>query len=225
MNQQNLVIEKIIKELNTSKKNKQEIKNIINDLENKKIDRLKSFIAKYYQNVFYSKKIKLLLNNLVNENLLSKKYLDYLKVNVKLKYTILNFSENKYIYIDNTPLKLTEKDFEKLFRKTKDYEEEFLSLDDTDIEKLRKKIIKTQAEYANNTDKFIFKLENKAEKDIYETLINLSDIRFIQHSLASLNIDTLQKLLAYINNLQAKENQSLINSFLKEVIKKILNNK
>ena len=40
--QQDLVIEKIIKELSLSKKNKQEIKNIINDLENKKIDRLKN---------------------------------------------------------------------------------------------------------------------------------------------------------------------------------------
>lgn len=223
--QQDLVIEKIIKELSLSKKNKQEIKNIINDLENKKIDRLKVFINKYYQDVFYSRKLKLVVNNLVNENLLNKKYLNYLEIKVKLKYTILNFSESNYTFIDNTPLKLCEKDFKKLFRKEKDYEEEFLSLDDTDIEKLRKKIIKTQAEYANDTDKFIFKLENKNEKDIYDTLINLSDIRFIQHSLSNLNQDTLKKLLNYINSLETMSNHSLINSFLNDAIKRILNNK
>ena len=93
-----------------------------------------------------------------------------------------------------------------------------------DSESLRKKILDAQLNYINNASKFIKELEKKDDYQIYQDLIDLNDIRFIQHSLSKLSINTLDRLLIYLENKTDKEKHS-IDMFIIEVIKKYLHSK
>jgi hypothetical protein len=89
------------------------------------------------------------------------------------------------------------------------------------IDNLRKTILASQLEYLNDANGFIKKLEYMNTNDLYKTLIDLNDIRFIQHSISNLSYDTLNKLLDYVQ--ENKHNS--INIFIEEAIKKNLHKK
>lgn len=105
---------------------------------------------------------------------------------------------------------------------TKETEDEVLTLDDDNIKKLREKILETQLLYLNDVKGFINKLENMDSNEIYHTLLDLNDIRFIQHSISKLSLNTLNKLLIFIENILKENNHNLINIFIEEAIKKNL---
>ena len=91
-----------------------------------------------------------------------------------------------------------------------------------DISNLKEIILNTQLLYLNDVDDFIQKLEEKDEKELYNTLIDLSDIRFIQHSLSLLTKNKLKKLLTFMDNKLNNHKHSLIDNFIYEAIKKNL---
>lgn len=121
--------------------------------------------------------------------------------------------------INQNYLELINKDKES---HTKEIEDEVLTLDDDNIKKLRKKILETQLLYLNDVKGFINKLENMNSNEIYNTLLDLNDIRFIQHSISKLSLNTLNKLLVFIENILKENNHNLINIFIEEAIKKNL---
>lgn len=153
----------------------------------------------------------------------------------KLKTDLLNddlTSLNNFILTNYPDLSYSE-DFKKLITSfvnkhfisssylTNFEEGELLSLEDNNIEKLRKVILNTQLNYLNNATSFIQELEKMDIVDLYNHLLNLNDIRYIQHSIANLNISTLNRLLAYIETIEKKQ-PNLINNFILEVIKRNL---
>lgn len=122
---------------------------------------------------------------------------------------------------------LINKDYLDLINKDKkshkiEIEDEVLTLDDDNIKKLREKILDTQLAYLNDVKGFINKLENMDSNEIYNTLLDLNDIRFIQHSISKLSLNTLNKLLEFIENILKENNHNLINIFIEEAIKKNL---
>ena len=113
---------------------------------------------------------------------------------------------------------LIKKDYLELLNK-----DEILEIDDnSNIKKLRKKILETQLLYLNDSKNFINSLENMEINDLYHTLLDLNDIRFIQNSISKLSFDTLKKLLTFIENILKENNHNLINIFIEEAIKKNL---
>ena len=94
-----------------------------------------------------------------------------------------------------------------------------------DINSLRNKIIEAQLNYLNNASSFIQNLEKENEIDIYNSLIDLNDIRFIQHSLSKLSTDTLERLLDFVQNKLELNKHNSIDLFIIEVIKKYLHPK
>ena len=62
-------------------------------------------------------------------------------------------------------------------------------------------------------------LNYSAEVLMYHTLINLKDIRYIQHCISNLSLDTLKRLLSYIE-ITENNKHNLINTFMEEAIKK-----
>ena len=94
-----------------------------------------------------------------------------------------------------------------------------VKVNDDDIEVLRKVILKSQLAYLNNAKEFVDNLENMNDEDIYNALLNLNDIRYIQHSISNLKIDTLNRLLSYIKQIEENKH-NLINTFMEEAIKR-----
>jgi len=94
-----------------------------------------------------------------------------------------------------------------------------------DVDLLRKKILETQLNYINDASSFIKNLENKGASEIYDVLIDLNDLRFIQHSLSKLSTDVLEKELSFIEDKYNNNNHSSIDLFIIEVIKKNLRRK
>ena len=93
------------------------------------------------------------------------------------------------------------------------------------IDDLRKKILKTQLEYLDNAPNFIKDLETKDEIELYEALMNLNDLRYIQHSLSKLSHNALDRLYPYVDSKLEKNKHSSIDMFILDVIKKYLNTK
>lgn len=93
------------------------------------------------------------------------------------------------------------------------------------IDDLRKKILDAQLNYINNATKFIKELETKDEMELYQSLIDLNDIRFIQHSLSKLSKSALNRLLPYVEDKLENNKHSSIDMFIIEVIKKYLHTK
>ncbi|MBQ8891900.1 MAG: hypothetical protein IJ068_03440 [Bacilli bacterium] len=89
-----------------------------------------------------------------------------------------------------------------------------------DINDLRKKILDAQLNYINNAQEFIRNLEEKEPDDIYKELINLNDIRYIQHSLSKLSQYTLERFLPYVEDRLELNKHSAIDMFIIDVIRK-----
>ena len=98
-------------------------------------------------------------------------------------------------------------------------DDEILTIEEDDIEALRKIILESQLNYWNNANQFIDTLEGESEDKIYHALLNLNDIRYIQHCISNLSYDTLKRLLSYIE-LMEENKHNLINTFMEEAIKR-----
>ena len=94
-----------------------------------------------------------------------------------------------------------------------------------DIDSLRKRIMETQLNYIDDATSFIQNLEEKNVYDLYDILMDLNDIRFIQHSLSKLSEETLEKLLTYVQEKYNNNRHTSIDLFIIEVIKKNLHRK
>ena len=213
----------------------EEINNITNDLINDKYDSLKEFVNSHYKSLDYSKEIKDFITKLCDKKLIPNSFKD--QIQDKFKYSFIPFIESNILLIDTKPLNVKEQSLINIKTNTptpiltiinheyKEYntpkkEEPKLN----DIESLRKKILDAQLNYINNASKFSKELEKKDDYQIYQDLIDLNDIRFIQHSLSKLSINTLDRLLIYLENKTDKEKHS-IDMFIIEVIKKYLHSK
>ena len=93
------------------------------------------------------------------------------------------------------------------------------------IDKLRKTILETQLNYINDANSFIQTLEHQDVNNLYNTLMDLNDIRFIQHSLSKLSFDTLNNLLEFVEDKYNNNKHTSIDMFIIEVIKKNLHSK
>ena len=217
-----------------------ETDSIIKDLENNNLDSLNNFVSKYYKDDSYSPDIVELIKNLVNSKTIDKSYLNY--INVSSNYELTKFTiYNNILCLGNKPLNVTIDKFYNLKDKNLKIKEnissniekkdtnfnlennDIIDFDET-IEELRKVILESQLAYLNNAKEFIENLETKKEDEIYNALLNLNDIRYIQHSIANLKIDTLNRLLKYIEQIEENKH-NLINTFMEEAIKRNIHKK
>ena len=194
------IIKRIIEVLIPLKTLYQEIDLIINDLENDNYDSLTNFVNEYYKNDNYSQEFLDLLTTLVKEGIIDNSFL---------------ILDNAYEFTKN-PYNKKEIKEEKIEDKKIDDD---VLIDVDDIEAIRKIILDSQLSYLNNANLFISKLENSDEDLIYHTLLNLNDIRYIQHCISNLSLDTLKRLLSYIE-ITENNKHNLINTFMEEAIKK-----
>lgn len=230
------IINRIIYELEPLRTLYPEIDLIISDLLNNRFQSLHEFINKYYVDTKYSLEFRDFLQHAIDSNILDDHYL-----------SLLNLPEHTWYYLDlvgisiilssSRPLNMKVNDFDRLKEKIslKDNnlkndaqsdsteEDEVLIFENSDIEILRKTILKSQLNYLNNVTMFIEDLENSSEFDIYHKLLNLNDIRYIQHCLSKLQPETLRRLLEFLEQTE-KNSNTLINNFIKEVIKLNINN-
>lgn len=207
-----------------------EIDSIISDLNNYKYDSLNEFIKKYFSTLQYSSDFIKFINILVKENIIDENYL--VRVKPDNSYTSTNISNLNILFVDSKPLNVTINQFNNLtnyyhpeINSTWDLEitpatdDEILTIEENDIEALRKIILESQLNYLNNANQFIETLEGESEDKIYHALLNLNDIRYIQHCISNLSYDTLKRLLSYIE-LMEENKHNLINTFMEEAIKR-----
>lgn len=177
--------------------NKHQIKELETGLLNNDYSLLESYITNYYQETSYSKEFKTFVTNLVNHKIISKDYLSIISSNDSKKCGL-------------------EPNIE---------EDEFLTLESDYIKEKREKMLNLQISYLNNVNEFIHNLEMMNPENIYNTLINLNDIRFIQHSIAKLNLKKSQELLEFTKNKLKENKHNSINIFIEEAIKKNMHDK
>lgn len=226
----NQVITKIINYLIPLENMYPEIDSIISDLNNYKYDSLNEFIKKYFSTLQYSPEFIKFITSLVKENLIDENYLA--RVKSDNSYTSTNISNLNILFVDSKPLNVTINQFNNLtnychpeINSTWDSEitpatdDEILTIEEDDIEALRKIILESQLNYLNNANQFIETLEGESEDKIYHALLNLNDIRYIQHCISNLSYDTLKRLLSYIE-LMEENKHNLINTFMEEAIKR-----
>ena len=207
-----------------------EIDSIISDLNNYKYTSLKDFIKKYFPDLKYSNDFIQFITSLVKENIIDENYLA--RVKSDNSYTSTNISNLNILFVDSKPLNVTINQFNNLtnychpeINSTWDSEitpatdDEILTIEEDDIEALRKIILESQLNYLNNANQFIETLEGESEDKIYHALLNLNDIRYIQHCISNLSYDTLKRLLSYIE-LMEENKHNLINTFMEEAIKR-----
>ncbi|MGN1352888.1 MAG: hypothetical protein ACI4WF_02345 [Bacilli bacterium] len=203
-----------------------EINSIIDDLNNYKYDSLNEFIKKYFSTLQYSSEFIQFITSLVDENIIDESYLH--KVKADNAYTLTNINNLDILVFGSKPLNVTTEQFFNLKNDSNDQpdlsinsinDEEILAVEEDDIESLRKTILESQLNYLNNANQFIETLELESEDKIYHTLLNLNDIRYIQHCISNLSYDTLKRLLSYIE-LMEENKHNLINSFMEEAIKR-----
>jgi len=221
MNFEDKIINQIIGLLAPLKTNYQiEIDEIIIDLLNHKTTSLKNFVNKHYHDLDINPEIKNLITNLVNDNLLSKDFLNQITDN---SYQIIDASNYVITYFKSRPLNVKEN----ILQNIKDtLKKKNTSINTSSLENthdLRKKILEAQINYINNAASFIQDLEQKDASLIYNDLIELNDIRFIQHSISKLSQDTLKRFLNFIES--KNDNHSSIDLFINEAIKKNLHKK
>ena len=188
-------------------------------LDNKPLNIKKEKIERIIKDKKSNRKYKLLTLNAKNYFLSNSKGLN-VKENI-LKRIILSvktikfkeeqkeLSNNNDIYEDNI---ISFNDYNK-------YKEE---KEEIDINLLRKKILEGQVAYINDANKFIQNLEDMDEVSIYNSIMNLNDIRFIQHSISKLTSETLERLLNYVENRLENEEHNFVDMFIEEAIKKNL---
>ena len=239
-NSMDILINKIISLLQEFRTSYPEhINAITNDLINYKFDSLNDFLDIYCKNINYSSDIKELVIYAVENKLLDESYLEKIKDNkpfefiplketsilkinsrpLNVKENVLNNIENNaptpdYIHINQEYMEIKFDNDEKTIKDNEQTHE--------DINSLRNKIIEAQLNYLNNASSFIQNLEKENEIDIYNSLIDLNDIRFIQHSLSKLSTDTLERLLDFVQNKLELNKHNSIDLFIIEVIKKYL---
>ena len=222
-----------------------EINSITNDLINDKYDSLIEFVYSHFDNINVSDEIKIFIQDLVNNGLIDNSFLE--KIKTKKNYEYIPFTYyNNIISTGNKPLNVKIEVFGEIISNTKEpiiniinQEPMEFNLPDEeinneqelpdnssinnqiDIDTVRKKILDAQLNYINNASNFIKSLEEMDEKDIYQSLIDLNDIRFIQHSLSKLSKGTLDRLNTYVID----NKHGSIDMFIIEVIKKYLHQK
>lgn len=222
------IIKRIIEVLIPLKTLYQEIDLIINDLENDNYDSLTNFVNEYYKNDNYSQEFLDLLTTLVKEGIIDN---SFLILDNAYEFTNFNYRDG-ILYLNSKAINLTSDKYDVLRTKNpykkKEIKEEKIEdkkidddvlIDVDDIEAIRKIILDSQLSYLNNANLFISKLENSDEDLIYHTLLNLNDIRYIQHCISNLSLDTLKRLLSYIE-ITENNKHNLINTFMEEAIKK-----
>ena len=206
----------------------QEIDLIINDLENDNYDSLTNFVNEYYKNDNYSQEFLDLLTTLVKGGIIDN---SFLILDNAYEFTNFNYRDG-ILYLNSKAINLTSDKYDVLrtknpYKKREIKEEKIedkkidddVLIDVDDIEAIRKIILDSQLSYLNNANLFISKLENSDEDLIYHTLLNLNDIRYIQHCISNLSLDTLKRLLSYIE-ITENNKHNLINTFMEEAIKK-----
>lgn len=226
----NQVITKIINCLIPLENMYPEIDSIISDLNNYKYDSLNEFIKKYFSTLQYSPEFIKFITSLVKENIIDENYLA--RVKSDNSYTSTNISNLNILFVDSKPLNVTINQFNNLTNYyhpeinssldseiTPATDDEILTIEEDDIEALRKIILESQLNYLNNANQFIETLEGESEDKIYHALLNLNDIRYIQHCISNLSYDTLKRLLSYIE-LMEENKHNLINTFMEEAIKR-----
>lgn len=226
----NQVITKIINYLIPLENMYPEIDSIISDLNNYKYDSLNEFIKKYFSTLQYSPEFIKFITSLVKENIIDENYLA--RVKPDNFYTSTNISNLNILFVDSKPLNVTINQFNNLTNYyhpeinsswdseiTPATDDEILTIEEDDIEALRKIILESQLNYLNNANQFIETLEGESEDKIYHALLNLNDIRYIQHCISNLSYDTLKRLLSYIE-LMEENKHNLINTFMEEAIKR-----
>lgn len=218
------IIKRIIEVLTPLKTLYQEIDLIINDLENDNYDSLTTFVNEYYKNDNYSQEFLNLLTTLVKEGVIDN---SFFSIDNTYEFTNFNY-RNGILYLNSKAINLTGDKYNVLRTKNPYKKEEIkddkkidddVLIDVDDIEAIRKIILDSQLSYLNNANLFISKLENSDEDLIYHTLLNLNDIRYIQHCISNLSLDTLKRLLSYIEIIENNKH-NLINTFMEEAIKK-----
>ena len=222
------IIKRIIEVLIPLKTLYQEIDLIINDLENDNYDSLTNFVNEYYKNDNYSQEFLDLLTTLVKGGIIDN---SFLILDNAYEFTNFNYRDG-ILYLNSKAINLTSDKYDVLRTKNpykkKEIKEEKIEdkkidddvlIDVDDIEAIRKIILDSQLSYLNNANLFISKLENSDEDLIYNTLLNLNDIRYIQHCISNLSLDTLKRLLSYIE-ITENNKHNLINTFMEEAIKK-----
>ncbi len=222
------IIKRIIEILTPLKTLYQEIDLIINDLENDNYDSLTNFVNEYYKNDNYSQEFLDLLTTLVKGGIIDN---SFLILDNAYEFTNFNYRDG-ILYLNSKAINLTSDKYDVLRTKNpykkKEIKEEKIEdkkidddvlIDVDDIEAIRKIILDSQLSYLNNANLFISKLENSDEDLIYHTLLNLNDIRYIQHCISNLSLDTLKRLLSYIE-ITENNKHNLINTFMEEAIKK-----
>ena len=222
------IIKRIIEVLIPLKTLYQEIDLIINDLENDNYDSLTNFVNEYYKNDNYSQEFLYLLTTLVKGGIIDN---SFLILDNAYEFTNFNYRDG-ILYLNSKAINLTSDKYDVLRTKNpykkKEIKEEKIEdkkidddvlIDVDDIEAIRKIILDSQLSYLNNANLFISKLENSDEDLIYHTLLNLNDIRYIQHCISNLSLDTLKRLLSYIE-ITENNKHNLINTFMEEAIKK-----
>ena len=226
----NQVITKIINYLIPLENMYPEIDSIISDLNNYKYTSLNEFIKKYFSTLQYSPEFIKFITSLVKENIIDENYLA--RVKSDNSYTSTNISNLNILFVDSKPLNVTINQFNNLTNYyhpeinsswdseiTPATDDEILTIEENDIEALRKIILESQLNYLNNANQFIETLEGESEDKIYHALLNLNDIRYIQHCISNLSYDTLKRLLSYIE-LMEENKHNLINTFMEEAIKR-----
>lgn len=206
------------------------IDSIISDLNNYKYTSLNEFIKKYFSSLEYSSDFIQFITSLVKENIIDENYLA--RVRPDNSYTSTNISNLNILFVDSKPLNVTINQFNNLtnyyhpeinssldLEITPTTDDEILITEEDDIEALRKIILESQLNYLNNASQFIETLEGESEDKIYHALLNLNDIRYIQHCISNLSYDTLKRLLSYIE-LMEENKHNLINTFMEEAIKR-----
>lgn len=184
------IIKRIIEVLTPLKTLYQEIDSIINDLENDNYDSLTTFVNEYYKDDNYSQEFLDLLTTLVKEGVIDNSFLN---LNNTYEFTNFNYRDG-ILYLNSKAINLTGDKYNVLRTKNPYKKEEIkeeikddkkidddVLIDVDDIEAIRKIILDSQLSYLNNASLFISKLENSDEDLIYHTLLNLNDIRYIQH--------------------------------------------
>ena len=128
--------------------------------------------------------------------------------------------KEKQIELNETPILMPTKKLEtnlEVDQSNNDSSENKININD-----LRQKILDAQLNYLNNAPKFISELEAKDDYEIYNSLIDLNDLRYIQHSLSKLSSSALQRLLKYTQDKLDISSHNSIDMFIINVIKKYL---
>ena len=223
---QELVINEIIHQLSPLRTLYQDdINNITTDLLNHKYDSLNKFLDTYYQDVLYTEPFQNFVKELVNKKIITEKYL--IKMELSIPHTMID-TPNSFLSKGFTPLNVKKEQKENLQNKYQNEikpiipnQEEVIEIKDNEeiIKNLKEKILEAQLLYLNDVNGFIQKLEQYEPEDIYQELMNLNDIRYIQHCIKNLSTETQNSLLTFIEQKLKVEHHS-IDAFIEEAIKK-----